>query len=360
MKKTLIIAEAGVNHNGSLDLAYRLIDAAIDAKADIIKFQTFKTNNIVSKNLQKAEYQKKNMNEFSSSQFDMLKKLELNDENHFLLKKYCDEKEIQFLSTPFDNESLDFLVDKIGIKLIKVASGEITNYPFLLKMSKKNLPLIISTGMSCLGEIELALGAAAFGFLNKQDKPSKKTFLDSFFSQEGNELLKKYVTLLHCTTEYPAPFEEVNLRVLETLQKAFDLNIGFSDHTNGISVPIAAVARGASVIEKHFTLSKNLEGPDHKASLEPDELKNMITSIREVEKSLGSSRKIPSSTEMKNQNIARKVLVASKNILKGDIFSEKNITVKRAGEGVSSLEYWDFLGKISKNNFQQDEVISYE
>ena len=360
MSKVDIIAEAGVNHNGSLDLAYELVDVAVNAGADIIKFQTFKAEKIVSKILGKAEYQKKNLNKHSGSQFDMLKKLELSDENHFLLKKYCDDKNIQFLSTPFDNESLNFLVDRVQIKSIKIASGEINNYPFLLKIAQKKIPIILSTGMSCLGEIELALGALSFGLLKKEIKPSKNVFLDSFFSKEGHEVLKKHVTLLHCTTEYPAPFDEVNLNSLQTLRNAFNLNVGYSDHTKGISVSIAAASLGACLIEKHFTLDKNMEGPDHKASLEPKELNDMIKSIREVEKALGHSRKIPSPSEFKNQNIARKVIVASRQIINGETCTEDNLALKRAGEGLSSIEYWNLIGQVAKKNFSQDEVIINE
>ncbi len=360
MEKVLIIAEAGVNHNGSIDTAIKLIDAAVDAGADIIKFQTFKADNLVTKSVQKAKYQLNNDLGNSNTQYEMLKRLELSDHHHYQIAEYCEKNKIQFLSTAFDSDSLNFLTEKMNINLIKVPSGEITNYPFLLEISKKNLPIILSTGMTNMGEIELALGVIAFGLMGLKSKPTKDNFLTALYSNVGYELLNKYVTLLHCTSEYPAPFSEINLKAIDTMKYSFLLNVGYSDHSQGISIPIAAVARGACIIEKHFTLNKNLPGPDHKASLEPDELKRMIKSIREVELALGSGRKIPTSSEFNNKNIVRKVLVASDEIKKGDIFNENNISIKRSGNGLNPIKYWDVIGKISNKKFLKDEVISYE
>jgi N-acetylneuraminate synthase len=359
MKNTFIIAEAGVNHNGSLGLALKLVDSAIEAGVDAIKFQTFKAKNIVSKNAKKADYQSKNLISEDNFQYNMLESLELSEEQHVVISDYCKEKQIQFLSTPFDFESLDFLVHKMDIKIIKVASGEITNYPFLVRIAQKKLPLIISTGMSSIGEVELALGAIAFGLIGSTCKPSQNAFFNAYVSSEGQKLLKEFVSLLHCTSEYPAPFDEVNLKAMETLRQAFGLNIGFSDHTKGISIPIASVALGATIIEKHFTIDKNLNGPDHKASLDPYELKIMVNSIREVEQSIGHGKKIPSQSEFKNIDVVRKVLVAAKDISIGEIFTEENITLKRAGQGLSPIEYWRLLGIQSNNNFLKDDIITY-
>ncbi len=355
---TLIIAEAGVNHNGDLKKAYELIDAAVEAGADIVKFQSFKADKLASKNVKKAEYQISNMKESHDLlQYEMLKSLELSDESHKLLAKYCKEKGIEFLSTPFDEDSLDFLTDEIRVNYIKVPSGEIINLPFLLKMAQKKIPLIVSTGMSTLGEIETALSVIAFGLIGSSDMPSTQNFYKCYSSNQGQHLLKEYVTLLHCTTEYPAPFNEVNLKAIQTLSSAFGLCVGYSDHTQGISIPIAAVALGAKVIEKHFTLDKNLQGPDHKASLEPLELKNMVKAIREVEQSIGTGRKIPSESEQKNMSIARKVIVASKKISKNETLNKDNICFKRAGTGISPARYWDILGKEAIKDYALDDVI---
>ncbi|APJ04561.1 N-acetylneuraminate synthase [Silvanigrella aquatica] len=354
--KVTIIAEAGVNHNGSIEQAFKLIDVAAEAGADIVKFQTFSADNLVIKSAKKAEYQIKNIGN-SETQYEMLKKLELTYDQFYLLKQHCINKNIEFLSTPFDESSLHFLVRDLNINYIKVPSGEITNYPFLLKMSKMGLPLIVSSGMTSLGEIETALAVIAFGLLGKSDRPSLDNFMDAFYSEEGQSILNKKVTLLHCTSEYPVPFNEVNLNSMKTLKASFSLNIGLSDHSEGISVPIAATALGATIIEKHFTLDKNLPGPDHKASLDPVELKEMVKSIREVEKSLGHGRKIPSQSELKNRKIVRKVLVASKEITKGDFFSEHNVCMKRAGFGMSSMNYWDLIGSSAQKDFCEDEII---
>lgn len=328
--KTFIIAEAGVNHNGSFELAKQLVDKAVWAGADCIKFQTFNSKNLVSKNAQKAEYQKKTTDS-SETQLDMLKKLELSKEEFVEIRDYCNQKGIMFLSTPFDLESIDFL-SSIGVKTWKVPSGEITNYPFLRAIGKRKESVIMSTGMCTLDEVRDAIKV-----------------LKDFGTTD--------ITLLHCTTEYPAPYDSVNLKAMLTLKNEFGFNVGYSDHTNGIAVPVAAVAMGASVIEKHFTLDKNMEGPDHKASLEPDELKLVVQSIRNVELALGDGTKRPSDAEKKNIAIARKSIVAACDIKKGEKFTEENLTAKRPGNGISPMNLAEVLGKIAKRDFSEDELI---
>ena len=328
--KTFIIAEAGVNHNGSFELAKQLVDKAVLAGVDCIKFQTFNSKNLVSAQAQKAEYQKKTTDS-NESQLDMLKKLELSHEQFKELQTYCNQKGIVFLSTPFDLESIDFLAD-LGVKTWKIPSGEITNYPFLRAIAKRKECVIMSTGMCTLDEVRNAV-----------------------------QVLKEFgttdITLLHCTTEYPAPYDSVNLNAMLTLKKEFGFNVGYSDHTNGIEIPVSAVAMGATVIEKHFTLDKNMEGPDHKASLEPDELKRMVQSIRNVEAALGDGEKQPSEAEKKNIAIARKSIVAKCDIKKGDVFTESNLTAKRPGNGISPMKWNEVLGKIADRDFSVDEAI---
>lgn len=328
--KTFIIAEAGVNHNGSFELAKQLVDKAVWAGADCIKFQTFNSKNLVSKNAQKAEYQKKTTDS-SESQLDMLKKLELSKEEFIELRDYCNQKGIMFLSTPFDLESIDFLAS-IGVKTWKVPSGEITNYPFLREIGKRKESVIMSTGMCTIDEVHDAVNV-----------------LKSFGTTD--------ITLLHCTTEYPAPYDSVNLNAMLTLQNEFGYRVGYSDHTNGIEIPVAAVAMGASVIEKHFTLDKNMEGPDHKASLEPEELKQMVQSIRNVEVALGDGTKQPSDAEKKNISIARKSIVAACDIKKGEIFTDENLTAKRPGNGISPMVWDTILGTKAIRDFKTDELI---
>lgn len=354
---TYIIAEAGVNHNGSLDMAISLIDAALDAGADAVKFQTFNADRLASKSAEKAAYQIRNTDE-AESQHEMLKKLELDEKAHQILVRYCVNKKIQFLSTPFDTESLDLLVKLFDLPLIKIPSGEITNAPFLLDIARTQKPVVLSTGMCTLGEIEQALGVLAFGYIQNAEMPGIRAFENAYVSREGREAISGKVTLLHCTTEYPAPLQDVNLRAIDTLEKAFSLPVGYSDHTVGISVPIAAVALGAVVIEKHFTLDRTLPGPDHNASLEPDELKAMVQAIREVELSLGNSFKQPSSIELQNRLIGRKSIVASTSIREGETFSPSNLTIKRPGTGVSPLHYWDWLGKSSNKDYLADDVVT--
>ena len=331
--KVFIIAEAGVNHNGSLDLAYQLIDVAKDAEADAVKFQTFKAENVVSKLADKAEYQKKTTGS-DQSQLEMIKKLEISFEDFVKLKKYCDKKEIMFLSTPFDYQSIDFLYDLVDI--YKIPSGEIINYPYLKHIADKNKSIIMSTGMANLGEIEEAINTI----------------------REVN--LKVKISLLHCTTNYPTPYEEVNLKAMQTLAVAFKLPVGYSDHTLGIEVPVAAVAMGAKVIEKHFTLDKNLPGPDHKASLEPDELKGMVKAIRNIEVALGDGIKKPNKSEIEIMKVARKSLIATKDIKSGEIIKETDITIKRPGTGILPKFKEIVIGMKLINDIRQDEPFGWE
>jgi N,N'-diacetyllegionaminate synthase len=325
-----VIAEAGVNHNGSLDLAKKLVDAAKDAGADCVKFQTFVSKNIVSKNAVKAEYQKL-QTEPEESQHDMLKKLELSFDEFLELNEYCKSKDIEFMSTAFDFDSIDFL-DGLEMGIWKIPSGDITNLPYLIKIAKLNRPVILSTGMSTMEDIRSAI---------KSLKENGVTEL----------------TVLHCTTEYPTPFEDVNLNAMNTIKEQFNVKVGYSDHTKGIEVPIAAVALGATVIEKHFTLDRNMEGPDHKASLEPDELKTMVDSIRHIELALGNGMKKPAESEKKNMAVARKSIIASKDIKEGEIFTEENLTVKRPGDGISPMRWFDVIGKKALRDFEEDELI---
>ncbi len=330
MGRTYIIAEAGVNHNGDFELAKMMILEGKKAGVDAVKFQTFKADNLVSSNAKKAEYQMKST-DMKESQQDMLKKLELSFQEFYLLKEYAVELNIDFISTPFDEESVNFL-DTLNMPFWKIPSGEITNLPYLCKIAKTKKPIILSTGMCTLKEIGNAL--------------------DVF-----SEYSKEYITLLHCNTEYPTPFEDVNLKAMETLKETFHVKVGYSDHTQGIEIPIAAVALGAEVIEKHFTLDRSMAGPDHKASLEPDELKEMVKAIRNIEIALGNGEKRPSKSEKKNITIARKSIVAKKNIKKGDIYSEDNITTKRPGNGISPMEWFQVLGREAVKDFQKDELI---
>lgn len=350
-----IIAEAGVNHNGSLDMAKKMVEVAAEAGADAVKFQTFQADKLVSILAPKAEYQSRTT-DAGESQHEMIRKLELDEHAHDVLIEHCKSCGIQFLSTPFDLESVELLTGRFDLASIKIPSGEITNAPFLLKIARTGKPVILSTGMSTLGEIEDALGVLAFGYLGKAD-PSKEAFHAACRSIEGQSSLHEKVTLLHCTTEYPAPFQDVNLMVMDTLRSAFGLPVGYSDHTEGIAVPIAAVARGAVVIEKHFTLDRNLPGPDQRASLEPVELKQMVDAVRAVEQALGSGRKYPTPSELKNRSIARKSLVAACPITTGETLTAENLAVKRPGIGLSPMRYWELLGRKAGRNFAIDEVI---
>jgi N-acetylneuraminate synthase len=355
--QVFIIAEAGVNHNGSRELAFELIESASKVGADAVKFQSFKVDKLVCHRASKASYQIKQTS-IRESQYDMLKKLELSENLFKELARHCKAHKIQFLSTPFELESLHFLLKKLKLPLIKIPSGEITNSPLLLQIARARKPVLLSSGMTSLSDIETALGVLSFGLLRKKEKPSLEKFYNAYCSSKGQLLLKNFVTLLHCTTEYPAAPNNINLNVLGTFQSAFGLKVGYSDHTVGIGVPIAAVAKGAQVIEKHFTLDQNFDGPDHKSSLIPQEFEIMVKSIRQCEKAMGNSVKMPATVEIKNKNVVRKSLVAARNIKKGEIFSDNNLTCKRPGDGISPVHFWDVLGKVAKRSFLADELIS--
>ena len=329
---TLIIAEAGVNHNGSIESAKKLIDVAAEAGIDFVKFQTFKAEALVTQTADKAKYQKELTGE-DESQFEMIKKLELDRQSHEELIEYCNSKDIRFLSTAFDHKSIEML-SELDIPLYKIPSGEITNLPYLRHIGRMGKPIIMSTGMSTLDEVRYALNVLL---------------------EIGAK--KDQITILHCNTEYPTPMEDVNLKAMVTIRDELDINIGYSDHTLGIVVPIAAVAIGATVIEKHFTLDRTLPGPDQAASLEPDELNAMVTSIRNIEKAMGDGVKKPSSSETKNIPIARKSIVAKTTIKKGELFTEENLTVKRPGSGISPLEWDNVITKIAKHDFEIDDLI---
>lgn len=334
MNKVIIIAEAGVNHNGDIELAKKLIDVAVEAGVDYVKFQTFKSESLVSKFAKKASYQIENTKDGGESQLQMLKKLELSNSQHFELVQYCNNKNISFFSTAFDLESLSFLKE-LGLNIVKIPSGEITNLPYLRKAAALFKEVIISTGMSSMVEIEEALDVFLQAGINKND-----------------------ITILHCNTEYPTPMSDVNLNAMLTIQKMFGVKVGYSDHTMGIEVPIAAVAMGGTMIEKHFTLDRSLPGPDQLASLEPDELKNMVHSIRNIEDAIGGTGiKEPSESEIKNISIARKSIVAKTSIQKGDRFTEFNITTKRPGMGLSPMKWDEVIGKVASQDFDEDELI---
>lgn len=327
-----IIAEVGVNHNGSLELAKQLIDVAKDCGADAVKFQTFKAATLVTKSAKQADYQTTNTGK-QESQFDMLKRLELSEADHEELVHYCQLKHIEFMSTPFDLQSIQFL-NGLGVSRFKIPSGEITNYPYLKMVGSFNKEIVLSTGMASLADIEAAL---------------------NLLIASGTD--KDKITILHATTDYPTQMPDVNLRAMQTIAQAFKIKVGYSDHTPGIEVPTAAVALGASIIEKHFTLDKNLPGPDHKASLEPQELKAMVRAIRNVEIALGDGVKRASSNEQKNMQVARKSIVALTDIQKGDFFSEHNLTVKRPGTGISPMRWNEIIGQVAQKDYLADELI---
>lgn len=357
MSQIKIIAEAGVNHNGSLDLAMRLVDVAADAGADVVKFQTFNAEKLVTAEAKQADYQSRNLGT-AEPQLNMLSRLELSHEEYLRLVEHCAEKGIEFLSTAFEIDSLKFLIEKIGLRNLKIPSGEITNAPFLLEHARTDCDLILSTGMATLAEIERALGVIAYGSISKTSQPPcPQDFDDAFASPQGQAAIKSKVVLLHCTTEYPAPFNEINLRAMDAMKHAFGLPVGYSDHSDGLLIPIAAAARGAVVIEKHFTLDRTMEGPDHRASLEPSELKDMVTSIRAVEAALGGGIKTPTPSEIKNKSIVRKSLVVDKAIRAGEIFEAANLTVKRPGAGLSPFKYWDAIGSIATRDYEEGELL---
>lgn len=354
--KTYIIAEAGVNHNGSYELACTLIDRAVESGADAVKFQTFKTENLVTKKAKQAAYQVENIGE-ETSQFAMLKKLELSYEEFIQLKAYCNEKKIEFLSTPFDYESVDFLVEELEMRTVKIPSGELTNAPFIHYIATKRIPIILSTGMATMEDIHEALSFIAYGLACPNERIEIEAVRKFYLTSEAKKWLKNYVTILHCTTEYPTPYKDINLQAMDHLKKELQINVGLSDHSEGIYVPIAAVARGAQVIEKHFTISRLLPGPDHRASLEPDELIEMVNAIRIIEQSLGDRDKKPTLNEQCNQIAARKSLVAAQRIKVGQTFNEENITIKRPGSGIAPSEYWSLIGTKASKSYEEDELI---
>lgn len=332
MSHVFVIAEAGVNHNGSLELAKKLIDVAVQAGVDAVKFQTFKADKLVSETAQKAEYQKRSTCEVES-QFEMIKRLELNERDHREIISYCNDKQMMFLSTPFDHDSIEML-NGFGMGIFKIPSGEITNLPYLRHVGGLEKKVILSTGMSNLGEVEEALNVLI---------------------QAGTP--KENITVLHATTEYPCPMQDVNLRAMNAIRDAFGVKVGYSDHTKGIEIPIAAVAMGATVVEKHFTLDRTMKGPDHEASLEPHELIAMVAAIRQVERALGDGVKAPRGEEVKNLTVVRKSIVASRDIELGEVFSENNLTVKRPGDGVSPMKWDDVVGAVAQRNYRKEEQI---
>ena len=352
---TFVIAEAGVNHNGSLEMALRLVDVAADARADAVKFQTFKADRIATAGAAKADYQVANMNE-GGNQLGMLQRLELPLADHAALVRRCEERGIRFMSTAFDAESLDFLVT-LGMPALKIPSGDITCAPLLLRAARFRMPLIVSTGMSTLGEVEDALGVIAFGLTTDREPTGRADFEAAFCSPQGRNALVQHVTLLHCVTQYPAPPGAINLRAMDTMAAAFCLPVGYSDHTLGIEIALAAVARGATVIEKHFTLDRGLPGPDHAASLEPDELTQMVRGIRNVEQALGSTIKSPAPAEMGNRPVARRSLVAARAIRRGEPIETSSLAFKRPGTGISPMDCWDVAGCRAVRDFAPDDLI---
>jgi N,N'-diacetyllegionaminate synthase len=331
MKHVLIIGEAGVNHNGSIEMAKQLIDAAAIAGVDYVKFQTFKAEKLVTKDAKQAEYQQRNAKD--DSQYAMLKKLELSEAEHEELIAYCNEKGVKFLSTAFDMESVEYL-HSLNLGLWKIPSGEITNYPYLKAIAQYGEPVILSTGMCEMEDVQNAVDVLCkYG------------------------LKKEQITVLHCNTEYPTPMKDVNLKAMQEIKNAIEVKVGYSDHTQGIEVPIAAVALGAEVIEKHFTLDRTLPGPDHKASLEPNELKVMVDAIRNIEQALGNGKKHVSESERKNMAIARKSIVAARDIKQGEMLTEENICVKRPGNGISPMRWEEVIGTCAKRDFKEDELI---
>lgn len=357
--KVYIIAEAGVNHNGSLDAALKMVDVAAEAGADAVKFQTFVAEEVVSTHAPKARYQEETTGSVES-QLEMVRKLDFadRDQAHLALLKRAGQRGIEFLSTPFDLKSLAFLTGKLGLRKIKIASGEVTNGPLLLAAARADCDLILSTGMADLGEIKTALGVLAYGSRPLNEKPSAEAFARAYQDDAARAILKKRVSLMHCVTAYPAPANETNLRAIGTLAEMFGLRTGFSDHSLGTSVAIAAAARGAVMLEKHFTLDRNQPGPDHAASLEPSELKSLVNAVREVEGILGSGIKEPQPCERENMPIARRSLVARRPIKAGAVIGEDDLAVKRPAGGLSPMRYWDIVGQRAVKDYDADEPIA--
>lgn len=353
-----VIAEAGVNHNGSLDRAVELVAVAAAAGADAVKFQTFKADRLVSRSAGKAQYQKASTDP-KESQFEMLRKLELSNEDHVILVQEAQKRGIHFLSTAFDTESMDFLVSQTGIRHIKIPSGEAINAPFLLHAARKNLPVLLSTGMCTLADIEQALAVLAYGMTHPTGDPEKGGISAAYSDPVAYALLAERVVILHCVTEYPAAPEQINLRAMDAVAGAFGLPVGYSDHTLGTAVALAAVARGAKVIEKHFTLDRELPGPDHRASLLPHELTAMVAGVREIGAALGRAVKAPVAAELANREVARKSLITLHPVKRGEVFNSDNLGIKRPGSGLSPHLYWDFLGRPAARDYDADELISW-
>ncbi len=350
------IAEAGVNHNGIKDMAFRLIDAALASGADAVKFQTFNAEALASSTAPKAAYQNKTTNA-AESQLDMLRRLELPRAWHAELMAYCDDKGIVFLSTPFDSQSLTFLSRELGVETIKVPSGEVTNGPFLLEIARTGCDIILSTGMSTLDEVRTALGVLAFGLIDAQGTPSMDGFKAAFESADGQAALKLKVTVLHCTSAYPTPLTDANVRAMVTIRDTFGLKTGFSDHTEGDTASLAAAALGADVIEKHFTLDRSLPGPDHKASLEPEALGAMIQAIRSIETALGNGIKAPREIEADTRRVVRKSLTALEDIAEGTVLSSTTLGAMRPGSGMSPMHFWEHIGHTTPRALKKGELL---
>ncbi|MGY3513229.1 N-acetylneuraminate synthase [Bradyrhizobium lupini] len=355
MTRTLIIAEAGVNHSGSLETALALVDAAADAGADIVKFQTFNANSLAGRSARKADYQQRTT-DVAESQRAMLKRLELPHSAHPPLIARAKERGIEFLSTPFDHQSLNYLLT-LGLPRIKIGSGDLTNAPLLHAIASSDMPLILSTGMATLIEVEEALGVLAHGYSRSNAPPGVATFRAAWRDAEARARLSERVSLLHCTTEYPCPPEDVNLDAMQTMRTAFRLPVGYSDHTDGIEISLAAVAMGASIIEKHLTLDRNAEGPDHAASLEPGDLKRMVSAIRRIEQARGDGIKTPKNSEIKNIDIARKSIVAARSLKNGEVLRPEDLTCKRPGSGRSPIEYWSLIGTTTTRPYDEEDLL---
>lgn len=356
-RKTLIIAEAGVNHNGDRARAMALVKAAARAGADVVKFQSFRADKLATAEAAKASYQQVTTGK-AQSQLDMLRALELSTEDEEQIAAACVAAGITYMSTPFDADSATHLVRRVGVSTLKVGSGDLTNAPLLLHLSRFGLPIILSTGMGTLAEVEQALGVIAFGYLRDATaRPTPADFANLLLDRATWTELRAKVTLLHCTTEYPADPQSINLRAMATLRDAFGLPVGFSDHSRGIHIASAAVALGATVIEKHLTLDRNLPGPDHRASIEPHEMAAMITAIRDVEAALGDGRKVPAPEEIPNRAVARRSLVALRAVRAGERFTEDNLGLKRPGNGVPPIEYWSYLGKTAGRDYAANEAL---
>jgi N-acetylneuraminate synthase len=353
---TFVIAEAGVNHNGSLARALELVDVAADAQADAVKFQTFKAHKLATAQAAKADYQVANMQE-AGNQLDMLAKLELSLSDHAALVQRCKARGIHFMSTAFDAESLAHLAT-LGMPALKIPSGDINCGPLLLQAARLGMPLIVSTGMCTLADIEDALGVIAFGLTQDGEPRDRSALTAAFCSAAGQAALRRQVSLLHCVTQYPAPPDAVNLRAMDTMAQAFGLPVGYSDHTLGIEVALAAVARGATIIEKHFTLDQRLPGPDHAASLEPEQLHALVRGIRTIEQALGGSLKMPAAAEMPNRPVARRSIVAAHRIRQGEVFTAASFEMKRPGTGLSPLDAWGLVGQRASRDFETDELIT--